>query len=96
MFLTVDLDEDDHRRVIDYLGLKNETFPLIRIVQMKSDIEKYKPIEGIHDNLFEGDFGFNADNVFKFGMDYLNGEVPRQYLSETTPEDWNDYPVKVN
>jgi protein disulfide-isomerase A1 len=93
MFLMVDLDEDDHRRVIEYLGLKNETFPLVRIVQMKSDIEKYKPLDGVHDNLFEDDL--NEAEVFKFGKDYLDRKVPRQYLSEKLPKDWNDYPVKM-
>ena len=112
MFLMVDLDEDDHRRVIDYLHLKNETFPLIRIVQMKSDILRWKPLEGVHDNMFvnrtELQQGYNVDSfndkveavlneeqVFKFGKDYLDGNVPRFYYSEKTPKDWNDHPVKV-
>ena len=45
MFVTVDTDEDDHRRVIEYLGLKGERFPNMRIVQMKDDIEKYRPVK---------------------------------------------------
>ena len=70
MFLMVDLDEDDHRRVIDYLHLKNESFPLIRIVQMKSDILRWKPLEGVHDNMFinktELQQGYKADKVDSF------------------------------
>ena len=45
MFVTVDTDEDDHRRVIEYLGLRGERFPNMRIVQMKDDIEKYRPVK---------------------------------------------------
>ena len=45
LFVTVDTDEDDHRRVIEYLGLKGERFPNMRIVQMKDDIEKYRPVK---------------------------------------------------
>merc|ERR1711971_1339860 len=38
MFVTVDIDEDDHRRIIEFLGLKGEKFPTMRIIQMKDDI----------------------------------------------------------
>ena len=96
MFLTVDLDEDDHRRVLDYLHLKNETFPMVMIVNMRADIERFRPLPGVHDNLITGDFGIEADKVTKFGIDFLKGDVPRFYHSEKTPEDWNKYPVKVS
>ena len=35
MFVTVDTDEDDHRRVIEFLGLKDEPLPTMRIIQVK-------------------------------------------------------------
>merc|ERR1712223_1153166 len=35
MFVTVDTEEDDHRRIIEFLGLKGEKFPTMRIIQMK-------------------------------------------------------------
>lgn len=34
MFVTVDTDEDDHRRVIEFLGLKGEPLPTMRIIQV--------------------------------------------------------------
>ena len=48
MFVTVDIDEDDHRRIIEFLGLKGEKFPTMRIIQMKDDVDKYKAIDGEH------------------------------------------------
>ncbi len=36
MFVVIDLDEDDNRRVIEFLGLKDETFPTMRIIQVSS------------------------------------------------------------
>jgi len=95
MFLTVDLDEDDHRRVLDYLHLKNETFPMVMIVNMRADIERFRPVPGVHDNLITADFGLEADKVTKFGVDFLKGDVPRFYHSQKTPDDWNDHPVKM-
>jgi len=89
MFVTVDTDEDDHRRVIEYLGLKGERFPNMRIVQMKDDIEKYRPVKGEHDENC-----FREANVQKFVQDYLDGKVPQHFLTEDLPEDWNSKPCK--
>jgi hypothetical protein len=36
MFVTVDTDEDDHRRVIEFLGLKGEPLPTMRIIQVRT------------------------------------------------------------
>merc|ERR1712117_322339 len=43
-FVVIDTDEDDNRRVVEFLGLKEEAMPTMRIIQMKeTDIIKYKP-----------------------------------------------------
>ena len=39
MFVTVDTDEDDHRRVIEFLGLKGEPLPTMRIIQVGTGFE---------------------------------------------------------
>ena len=87
MFVVVDLDEDDNRRVVEFLGLKGETFPTMRIIQMQeNDIVKYKPENP----------DIEKDNVEKFVKDYLDDKVPIHYLSEELPEDWDKKPVKVS
>ena len=97
MPVTVDTDEDDHRRVIEFLGLKRDIelgrdkFPTMRIIQMKDDIDKYKVVEGVHD----ANDVTNVDNMRKFIQDYLDGKVPLHYLTEDLPEDWNKNPVKI-
>ena len=35
MFVVVDTDEDDNRRVIEFLGLKGEKMPTMRIIQVR-------------------------------------------------------------
>ena len=85
MFVVVDTDEDDHRRVIEFLGLKGETFPTMRIIQMKDDIIKYKPESN----------EYTEENVKKFLDDYIADKVPIHYLSDDTPDDWDAKPVKV-
>ncbi len=86
MFVIVDLDEDDNRRVIEFLGLKGETFPAMRIIQMKeNDIVKYKPEKP----------GIDEEGVGSFVRDYLDDKVPIHYLTEKLSEDWDKKPVKV-
>lgn len=91
MFVTVDTDEDDHRRVIEYLGLKGEKMPTMRIIQMKDDIEKYRVVDGKHD---AHDLA-NEENLRTFVQDYLDGKVPQHFLTEELPEDWDKKPVKI-
>lgn len=86
MFVVVDLDEDDHRRVIEFLGLKNESMPTLRIIRMtEMDLVKYKPETN----------EFSEEAVRKFAQDYLDKKVPVHYLSEDIPEDWDKNPVKI-
>lgn len=84
MFVDIDTDEDDNRRVVEFLGLKDDTFPSFRIIQMKDEVIKYKP----------EDTTVEENNLRKFIQDYLDGQVPVHYLTEKLPEDWNEKPVK--
>ncbi len=87
MMVTVDTEEDDHRRIIEFLGLKGETFPLMRIIQMKDDIDKYKPVDAYDVT--------NEEDLRNFVQNYLDGKVPQHYLTEDLPEDWDAKPVKI-
>ncbi len=91
MMVTVDTDEDDHRRIIEFLGIKGEQLPTMRIIQMKEDIDKYKVVEGKHD----AHDVTNLANVKSFVQDYLDDKVPIHYLTEDLPEDWDKQPVKI-
>ena len=86
MFVIVDTDEDDHRRVIEFLGLKEEKMPTMRIIQMQEDVIKYKP-ESTE---------IEEENIKNFVTDYVAGKVPINYLTEKLPEDWDSTPVKVS
>ena len=84
--MVIDIDEDDNRRVLDFLGLKEEAMPAIRIIQMKeTDIIKYRPESA----------AIEEDNISGFIDDFEAGKVPVHYLTEKTPEDWDRNPVKV-
>lgn len=86
MSVIVDLDEDDHRRVIEFLGLKQEKMPTMRIIQMtEMDLVKYKPENS----------DLTEENIRGFIDSFLEGKVPVHYLSDDVPEDWDSKPVKV-
>ena len=86
MFVIVDLNEEDNRRVVEFLGLKGESMPNARIVQMEqTDVVKYKPETT----------EVTEENLKRFVDDFLAGKVPVHYLSEKLPEDWDKEPVKV-
>ncbi|CAB4062342.1 PDIA1 [Lepeophtheirus salmonis] len=84
MFVIVNTDEDDNRRVIDYLGLKKDKMPTMRIIQMKDEIWKFKP----------DDTTVAKDNIQKFIDEYLEGKILRDYKTEDLPSDWNAKHVK--
>eukprot|EP00096_Caligus_rogercresseyi_P004219 TRINITY_DN183_c0_g4_i1.p1 TRINITY_DN183_c0_g4~~TRINITY_DN183_c0_g4_i1.p1 ORF type:complete len:523 (-),score=193.74 TRINITY_DN183_c0_g4_i1:173-1741(-) len=84
MFVIVDIDEDDNRRVIDYLGIKKDKMPSLRIIQMKDEIWKFKP----------DDTSVTKENVQKFVDEYLEGKIMRDYKSEDLPSNWDSKPVK--
>ena len=72
--------------MIEFLGLKKEKMPTMRIVQMTElDVVKYKPESS----------DFTEENIQKFLDDFLADKVPVHYLSDELPEDWDSKPVKV-
>jgi len=91
LFVSVDVNENDHRRMVEFLGVRhrinNDTFPTMRIVQLpgtSSAPVRYKP----------DDTTVTEENVKKFVTDYIAGKVPREYFKEPLPADWDKAPVK--
>eukprot|EP00095_Tigriopus_kingsejongensis_P002545 maker-scaffold344_size201325-snap-gene-1.23 protein:Tk02545 transcript:maker-scaffold344_size201325-snap-gene-1.23-mRNA-1 annotation:"Calsequestrin-1 precursor " len=79
-------DEGRAVRVVEFLGLKNEKMPTLRIIQMtEMDVVKYKPETE----------EFSKDNLEQFVKDFLDKKVPVHYLSDDIPEDWDKNPVKT-
>ncbi len=73
MFVVVDVDEDDNRRVVEFLGVESDgdKFPTMRIIQMKEDdIVKYRS-QGTE---------VNEESIKKFVDDYKEGKVSKSVL----------------
>lgn len=85
LFVTVDADEEDHKRILEFFGMKEDEVPGMRLIRLEEDMAKYKPESGI----------LEEANVRKFVQDFLDGKLKQHLLSEEIPEDWDKEEVKV-
>jgi protein disulfide-isomerase A1 len=85
LFVAIDTDEEDHKRILEFFGIKEDELPGMRIIKLAEDMAKYKPESG----------SLDEDNVRGFVQAYLDGKLKQHLLSEDVPEDWDAQPVKV-
>jgi len=85
LFVTVDADEEDHKRILEFFGMKEDEVPGMRLIRLEEDMAKYRPESGV----------LEEANVRKFVQDFLDGKLKQHLLSEEIPEDWDKEGVKV-
>jgi len=85
MFVLVTTDETEHKRVIDFFGIKEEELPTMRITASEEDMVKFKP----------EDASLTEANMRAVLKQFKAGELTPHLKSEEQPEDWDANPVKV-
>jgi protein disulfide-isomerase A1 len=85
LFVTIDTDEEDHKRILEFFGMKEDEIPGMRLIKLAEDMAKYKPENGALDEA----------NIRAFVTAFLEGKLKQHLLSEEIPEDWDAKPVKV-
>jgi len=85
LFVTINTDEEDHKRIMEFFGLDESELPSMRIIKLEEDMSKFKP-ESTE---------LSDANIRKFVTAYLAGEIKPHLMSEEVPEDWDKEPVKV-
>lgn len=85
LFVTIDTDEEDHKRILEFFGMKEDELPGMRLIRLEEDMAKYKPEDG----------SLTEENIRAFVKDFMDGKLKQHLLSEEIPEDWDKEPVKV-
>merc|ERR1712038_753564 len=85
LFVSIDTDEEDHKRILEFFGMKEDELPGMRLIKLAEDMAKYKPENGALDEA----------NIRAFVTDFLEGKLKQHLLSEDVPEDWDAKPVKT-
>lgn len=85
LFVTIDTDEADHERILEFFGMKKEEVPAMRLIKLEDDMAKYKPENP----------KLTAENIRSFVTAFLEGKLKKHLLTEELPDDWDKNPVKI-
>merc|ERR1712214_17535 len=85
LFVTINTDEEDHKRILEFFGIVDSELPTFRAIRLGEEMAKFKP----------EDDTFDAANVKSFVSDFLEGKLKQHLMSEEVPEDWDKEGVKV-
>lgn len=86
IFVTIDTENSDHSRILDFFGVKKADKPQMRMIKLEDEMAKFKP---------QDETNLDSEVVASFVKGVLDGTVKQHLLSQDLPEDWNDKPVKV-
>lgn len=65
LFVTINSDDDDHQRILEFFGMKKTDVPSMRLIKLEDEMTKYKP----------EDPEISADNVKKFVQAFTEGKL---------------------
>ena len=85
MFVSVDSDDEENERVLEFFGLKAANVPAVRLITLKDEMSKFKPDSS----------EITSSVLTQFVKDFFDGKLKPHLLSQEIPEEWDKSPVKV-
>lgn len=85
LFVTINTDEEDHERIMEFFGLKKDETPSMRLIKLEEEMTKFKPESSEIDE----------QSIRQFVEGVLSGKVKQHLLSQVLPEDWDKTGVKT-
>merc|ERR1712149_114617 len=85
LFVTINTDEEDHKRIMEFFGMEESELPSMRIIRLEEDMSKFRP-ESTE---------LSDANMRSFITQYMEGSLKAHLMSQDVPEDWDKEPVKV-
>jgi hypothetical protein len=65
LFVSINSDEEDHERILEFFGMKKEEIPAMRLIRLEEDMAKYKPQNP----------ELSKDNIKSFVQDFIDGKL---------------------
>jgi len=85
LFVTINTDEEDHSRILEFFGMKKDEIPGLRIIKLEEDMAKYKPES----------YDLSESALTSFVQKFIDGKLKQHLLSQDLPDDWDKEPVKT-
>jgi protein disulfide-isomerase A1 len=66
LFVSINTDDEDHGRILEFFGMKKEEVPAARVIRLADEMAKYKPSTQILDS---------AEDMKAFVEEFLEGKL---------------------
>jgi protein disulfide-isomerase A1 len=85
LFVSIDADDEENERVLEFFGLKLSDVPAVRLITLKDEMSKYKPDSS----------DITSGVLTDFVNAFFDGKLKPHLLTQEIPEDWDKAPVKI-
>ncbi|CAF1081329.1 unnamed protein product [Adineta steineri] len=85
LFVSIDSDDEENERVLEFFGLKIADVPAVRLITLKDEMSKFKPESS----------DITSGVLSSFVDAFFNGKLKPHLLTQEIPEDWDKTPVKT-